>query len=81
MANFKAPEHNSLDGQIVEYGGKKFRLSSNQAFNYPVEMPVPKFQLNPSLSFTVDNNGQLQLKIKPNPQAVGFDYSDWGKKK
>ncbi len=78
MANYKAPEHNSLDGQIIEVDGKKYRLSSNQAFSCPIQMPIPKFQLNPTMSFGVDENGGMQLKIKPNPQATGFVYSGWG---
>ncbi|MBR2349210.1 MAG: hypothetical protein IKA77_01145 [Clostridia bacterium] len=80
MAGFKAPEHNSLDGQVIEYGGKKFRLSASQGMTAPIQMPLPKFKLNPTMSFGADENGQLQLRIKPNPEAIGFDYSDWYKK-
>lgn len=81
MANYKAPKHNSLDGQVIEYAGKKYRLSSTQAVQYPIQMPVPKFRLDPKVSFGTDENGGLQLRLNPNPQAIGFDYSDWGKKR
>ena len=62
MQQYKAPEHNSLDGKVVEYGGHKFVLSKTAAVTAPIAIQPPKFKISPP-----DDEG-LILRIKLNPQ-------------
>ncbi len=67
--NYKAPEHHSLDGQVIECNGKKYKLSANNTVIYPVQIPMPTYNLNPTMSFDTED-GELVLRIKPNPVPV-----------
>lgn len=71
MQQFKAPDHNSLDGQVVDYGGQKFVLSKTAAVTAPIAIQPPKFKISPQMRFDADENG-LILRIKMNPQP---DYA------
>lgn len=78
--NYKAPEHNSLDGQVIECNGKRYKLSANNTVVYPVSIPMPTYNLNPTMSFDTED-GELVLRIKPNPVPVVSGYDQTGKKR
>lgn len=67
MKQYKAPDHNSLDGKVVEYGGHKFVLSKTAAVTAPIAIQPPKFKISPQMRFDADDEG-LILRIKMNPQ-------------
>lgn len=67
MKQYKAPDHNSLDGQVVDYGGQKFVLSKTAAVTAPIAIQPPKFKISPQMRFDADDEG-LILRIKMNPR-------------
>lgn len=71
MKQYKAPDHNSLDGQVVDYGGQKFVLSKTAAVTAPIAIQPPKFKISPQMRFDADDEG-LILRIKMNPRP---DYA------
>ena len=68
MKQYKAPDHNSLDGQVVDYGGQKFVLSKTAAVTAPIAIQPPKFKISPQMRFDADDEGLiLRIKMTPKP--------------